>query len=87
MPSLSLTGIHASGGTITGRCGLVPTLATDTGRGGNAGSGVGTGTGCEIFCEGSSGDGMRTGVVTVMGFNGPPSGGSVNPGALPPPPP
>ena len=88
MPSSLLTGIHTSGGT--GTClgvGLVPTLATDTGRGGIAGSGVGTGTGCESFGGEGSGDGIRTGVVTTMGFNTLSSGGSVIPGALPPPPP
>lgn len=86
-PSLSLTGIHASEGIETGLWfGLVPTLATDGERGGITESGVGIGTGCEILGEGS-GDGIRTGVVTGMGFNILSSGGSVIPGALPPPPP
>lgn len=88
MPFASLTGIHMSGGVGPCRCvGLVPTLATDTGRGGRAGPGVGTGTGCEGPGGESSGDGIRTGVVTGIGFSTLSSGGSVTPGALPPAPP
>ena len=88
IPSPSLTGIRTSGGISACLCvGLVPTLATDTGRGGFAGSGVGMGTGCETVGGGGdgSGDGISTGVVTVMGFRTLSSGGSVTPGALPPP--
>lgn len=87
MPSPLLTGIHMSGGAGPGLCvGLVPTLATDTGRVGIVGPGVGMGTGCDIFCGEGSGVGIRRGVVTGIGFNTLSSGGSVIPGALPPTP-
>jgi len=85
MPSPFLTGMNTSGGAGPCLCiGLVPTLATDTGLTGIVGSGVGAATGCENFGE-ASGDGIRRGVVTVMGFSTLSSGGSVIPGALPPP--
>jgi hypothetical protein len=63
----------------------MPALAVDAERGGFAGSGMGTGTGCESFGGEGSGDKIRTGAVTVMGSGTLYSGGSVIPGALPPP--
>lgn len=88
IPSPLLCGIHESGGAEACLCvGLVPTLATDTGRAGIVGSGVGTGTGCENFGGERSGDGICRGEVTGMGFSTLSSGGFVIPGALPPPPP